>query len=149
MISQAKKTRRGLSGFLLYSMIFRQQWTRPAESFKAVAEEYKSAILGHTQRENCTSPERVRARMIVDPKATEEMGIDFALRISGAIYDVVFEDGILQEYREALSEDQYTESQWKKCSTPVTDTHVVDVFGEQLAARLKDIWSKIGGECPV
>ena len=87
--------------------------------------------------------------MIVDPKATEEMGIDFALRISGAIYDVVFEDGILQEYREALSEDQYTESQWKKCSTPVTDTHVVDVFGEQLAARLKDIWSKIGGECPV
>ncbi|GFO18196.1 upf0392 protein f13g3.3-like isoform x2 [Plakobranchus ocellatus] len=131
------------SGFLFRTTIFRQEWTQPAQAYRGVADTYRSSILSHTQRENYTFKPRLRSKMIVDPKKVEEMGVYFAWRTSEKTYTVPETDGLVHSYRKALPKDQYTEDEWQRLSTPVTDLYVVETFGEKLAARLKEVWAKL------
>ena len=145
LIGQAVKAQPNLSGFLFQNTIFRRQWPSAAKGFQAVAEKYKSVALGHTQREDYVFPVKIRSKMIVDPKLTEEMGIHYAWRMSGETYNVPQDIGLVHHYRDALPKDVFSAEDWKKSSKQVSDQIAVDVFGNRLADLLEKVWSKMPG----
>ncbi|GFN97939.1 upf0392 protein f13g3.3 [Plakobranchus ocellatus] len=142
-INHLQSSSPGQSGFLFRTKIFRQGWTQPDQAFMGTADTYRSSILSYTERENYTFRPRVRSKMIVDPKKVEEMGVYFAWRMSGKAYIVPEIDGLVHSYRKALPKDQFTEDEWQRLSALVTDLNVVETFGEKLAARLKEVWTKL------
>ncbi|GFO18183.1 upf0392 protein f13g3.3-like isoform x1 [Plakobranchus ocellatus] len=142
-INHVQSSSPGQSGLLFTTTIFRQKWTQPAQACRGVADMYRSNILSYTQRGNNIFRPRVSSKMIVDPKKVEEMGVNFAWRMSGKTYTVPETDGLVHSYRKALPKDQFTEDEWQRLSTPVTDLYVVETFDEKLAARLKEVWAKL------
>ncbi|GFS16549.1 UPF0392 protein F13G3.3 [Elysia marginata] len=143
LVTTARSRHPGSVGFLFRNTIFRLQWDSPAQGFQTAAEKYKSAILGHTLREDYIFPEEVRSKLIVDPQATAEMGIHYAWKISGKTYSVPPEEGLVQHYREALPRKDLTAEVFELCKKSVTDMHAVTAFGSRLAARLNTVWSKL------
>ena len=143
LISQNSLTPYSRSAFKFLNTIFRRQWPSPAKGFQAVAEKYKSHVLGFTQREEYIFPKSVRCKTIVNPKVTEEMGIHFPWRMRGRIFTVPEGQGLLHHYRKALSQKTCPR---RKCITPVVDLHAVNILGDQLAAQLERVWSRIPPE---
>ena len=144
LIAQLKRRHPSHSNFQFLHTVFRSEWPSPAEGFKAAAEEYKSKVLGFTRRESFIFPSVDRSKMIVDPRAVDEIGIH---HIRGRFHVVAPADGLLHHYTSTTAINSGPDiSRLKKRNTPVIDRHAAETFGEQLSALLQRAWSRINNQ---
>lgn len=107
----------------------------PAPGFEQDYLRYGSSILGLTSRDQHVYPIHVREKSIIDPMTIEEKGIHWVWDSRNLTDVLPVEEGILFHYRSPLN----------KCTPQVKETRVVDRYGKQLVAGLKQAWDKLHG----